>query len=61
MSNHNAVEITGNIIVHHPERKQAEVIYTDWFNKEWETVRLVQEFYKAGIMTEADIRELLAA
>ena len=26
MSNHNTVEITGNIIVHHPSKKQAEVI-----------------------------------
>lgn len=26
MSDHNPVEITGNIIVHHPIKKQAEVI-----------------------------------
>jgi len=42
MSEHNPVEITGNIIVHHTERKQAEVIYADWFNKEW--VDLFPEF-----------------
>jgi len=36
VSNHNPVEICGNIIVHHPERKQAEVIYADWFKTEFD-------------------------
>jgi hypothetical protein len=34
------IEWTGNIQVHHPVKREAEVIqYADWFTKEWETVR----------------------
>lgn len=34
------IEITGNIKVYIPIKKQAEVIeYTDWFNKEWEDIK----------------------
>jgi hypothetical protein len=39
---HSPVEITGNIIVHHPV--EAEVIqYQPWFAKEWEQIVFVSD------------------
>lgn len=35
------IEITGNIQVHHPVKREAEVIvYQPWFAKEWNAIQV---------------------
>lgn len=40
---HQPVEITGNLVVHHPPKEQAEetdrIEYVDWFNDEWRAIQ----------------------
>lgn len=32
------VEITGNIVVHHPVKKAEVIEHADWFNREWAAI-----------------------